>query len=230
MKRLNDETRKNRLILVADDEDRIRELLRLMLENRGYEVHEAEDGRQAFKAFKALSPDLVVLDVMMPGMDGIECCRLIREVSKCPILMLTARGEDYDQVGGLDSGADDYVIKPFTPMVLAARIEALLRRAGECANAGLIFGKLRIDPDARSAFLEGENMGLNRKEFDLLRYMAENHNISLSRDHLLEKVWGYDYLGSDSTIDTHVNRLRKKMGNCGEYIRTIRGYGYRFEV
>ncbi|MBN2558909.1 MAG: response regulator transcription factor [Clostridia bacterium] len=217
-------------MLVADDEDRIRELLRLMLENRGYEVHEAEDGRQAFKAFKALSPDLVVLDVMMPGMDGIECCRLIREVSKCPILMLTARGEDYDQVGGLDSGADDYVIKPFTPMVLAARIEALLRRAGECANAGLIFGKLRIDPDARSAFLEGENMGLNRKEFDLLRYMAENHNISLSRDHLLEKVWGYDYLGSDSTIDTHVNRLRKKMGNCGEYIRTIRGYGYRFEV
>jgi two-component system response regulator ResD len=150
--------------------------------------------------------------------------------SDCPVLMLTAKGEDYDQVEGLTGGADDYVVKPFSPDVLSARIEAVLRRSNENMNEKSTFGKLSIDVDSRMVYDGTEPVVLNRKEFDLLKALVDNDRISLSRDQLLEKVWGYDYLGSDSTVDTHINRLRTKLGEGSKYIRTVRGYGYKFEV
>lgn len=217
-------------ILIVDDEDRIRQMLRVMLENRDYRVFEASNGEEALKAFTAVAPDLVILDVMMPVMDGFTCLREIRKSSEIPVLMLTAKGEDYDQVEGLEGGADDYVVKPFTPMVLAVRIEALLRRSSKNIVSNTEFAELRIDDKARSVFVGTEPVELNKKEFDLLSELAQNNRISLSRDQLLEKVWGYDYLGSDSTVDTHINRLRGKLGKCGKYIKTVRGYGYKFEV
>jgi len=217
-------------ILVVDDESGIRALLRMLLENRGYEVFEAENGAEALKAQTALSPDMIILDVMMPVMDGFVCCKRLRQQASCPILMLTAKGEDYDQVEGLQCGADDYIIKPFTPMVLAARVEALFRRMGGSQDRRDVFGEMRIDTDARSVHVGGEPVTLSRKEFDLLRFLIENYNISLSRDQILETVWGYDYLGSDNTVDTHINRLRTKLGTGAAYIKTLRGYGYKFEV
>mgnify|MGYP001815601263 CR=1 FL=1 len=217
-------------ILVVDDEERIRKMLRSMLENRGYSIFEASNGIEALKAFAAIAPDMVILDVMMPEMDGFKCLKEIREQSDLPVLMLTAKGEEYDQLEGLQSGADDYVIKPFTPMVLVARIEVLFRRSVENQQKKAVFGDLRIDEKARMVYIENNPIELNRKEFDLLNALTVNNNISLSRDQILEKVWGYDYLGSDSTVDTHINRLRSKLKDCGKYIRTIRGYGYKFEV
>lgn len=217
-------------ILVVDDEPRIRDLLRLVLESRGFDVSEAEDGAAALKEFAAALPDLVVLDVMMPGMDGFECCRQLRSAFDCPIIMLTAKGEDYDVVQGFECGADDYIVKPFTPMVLAARVQALLRRSGKDVKPRDMFGGLVIDREAREVRAEGTAAPLSRREYDLLVYLADNYNISLSRDQILESVWGYDYLGSSNTVDTHIGRLRTKLGKCGAYIITLRGYGYRFEV
>ncbi len=222
------EAEKTKRILVVDDETRMRDLLRAVLESRGYSVTEAEDGLQALKTFVADPPDMVMLDVMMPVMDGFACCRKLREYSQCPILMLTAKGEDYDQVRGLDCGADDYIIKPFAPMVLAARVEALLRRSSVVQRN--VFGSMKIDTAAREVTVDGISVPLSRKEYELLVYLAENDNISLSRDQILEYVWGYDYLGSSNTVDTHINRLRTKLGKCGSYITTLRGFGYRFEV
>ena len=215
-------------ILVVDDETRLRDLLRIVLENRGYRVIEAENGKQALSVFDENAPDMVILDVMMPEMDGLACCSRLRAKSSCPILMLTAKGEDYDQVRGFDCGADDYIIKPFTPMVLVARVEALFRRSQSQQRTS--FGSIRIDQDAREVTVDGTPAMLSRKEYELLVYLAENENISLSRDQILEGVWGYDYLGSPNTVDTHINRLRTKLGVCGAYITTLRGYGYRFEV
>ena len=220
--------KQNKTILVVDDEPRLRDLLRIVLENRGYDVLEAQNGKEALSLFASDSPDMVILDVMMPVMDGIECCKLLRETSSCPIIMLTAKGEDYDQIIGLDRGADDYVIKPFTPMVLMARVEALFRRS--YAQTRTSHGSMDIDKDAREVTVDQAVIMLSRKEYDLLIYLAENDNISLSRDQILEAVWGYDYLGSSGTVDTHINRLRSKLGKCGAYITTLRGYGYRFEV
>ncbi len=215
-------------ILVVDDETRLRDLLRIVLENRGYRVIEAENGKQALSVFDENAPDMVILDVMMPEMDGLACCSRLRAKSSCPVLMLTAKGEDYDQVKGFDCGADDYIIKPFTPMVLVARVEALFRRSQNQKRTS--FGSIRIDQDAREVTVDGTPALLSRKEYELLVYLAENENISLSRDQILEGVWGYDYLGSPNTVDTHINRLRTKLGSCGAYITTLRGYGYRFEV
>lgn len=217
-------------ILVADDEPRIRDLLRIVLESHGFEISEADSSGAALNSFASYPSDLVILDVMMPGMDGFECCRRLRAVSGCPILMLTAKGEDYDQVEGLESGADDYIVKPFTPMVLVARVQALLRRtARELKQLGT-FGGIVIDVEAREVTADGASIVLSRKEYDLLSYLTDNYNISLSREQILESVWGYDYLGSASTVDTHINRLRAKLGRCGAYIVTLRGYGYRFEA
>jgi len=217
-------------ILVVDDESRIRELLKIVLESRGFIVAEAGNGDEALKLFTASLPDMVILDVMMPGMNGFECCAQMRAQSDCPILMLTAKGEDYDQVQGFECGADDYIIKPFTPMVLAARMQALLRRSGLEPKQQEVFGNLSINEAAREVKIDGVSIPLSRKEYDLLVYLADNYNISLSRDQILESVWGYDYLGSSNTVDTHINRLRNKLGKCGAYINTLRGYGYRFEV
>jgi DNA-binding response OmpR family regulator len=221
---------KNNRILVVDDEESIRKLLRVVLENRGFKVEEAENGEAAMKLFSVSTFDLTILDVMMPGIDGFECCKRLREDYDCPILMLTAKGEDYDQVHGLEYGADDYIIKPFTPTVLVARVQALLRRSTKSGVGRSVFGNLMIDPDAREVTVSGDRIYLSRKEFDLLAYLMENDNILLSRDQILETVWGYDYLGSSSTVDTHVNRLRNKLGTCGAYIKTLRGSGYKFEV
>ena len=216
-------------ILVVDDETRIRDLLRIVLESRGYCVVEAADGMEAVEIVRESEPDLIILDVMMPRLNGFESLKQIRRFSDCPVLMLTAKGEDYDQLEGFDSGADDYVIKPFTPMVLEARVKALLRRSGKDDNRQS-YGDLRIDEDARQVWAADEEVVCNRKEFDLLSYLSKNVNISLSRDQILENVWGYDYLGTSSTVDEHINRLRSKLKDCGSYIKTVRGYGYRFEV
>jgi len=222
------EEQKKQTILVVDDETRLRDLLRIVLENRGYCVIEAKNGKEALSVFEEASPDMVILDVMMPVMDGLAACERIRTISACPILMLTAKGEDYDQVDGFESGADDYIIKPFTPMVLVARVEALFRR---CRNQRrTIFGHMKIDIAAREVYIDDVSVVLSRKEFDLLVYLADNESISLSRDQILESVWGYDYLGTSNTVDTHINRLRTKLGVCSAYINTLRGYGYRFEV
>ena len=220
----------NKTILIVDDEERMREMLKAILGNRGFSTFGASNGDEALRAFKAIQPDMVILDVMMPVMDGFEVLSKIRESSSSPIIMLTAKGEDYDQVEGLEKGADDYIIKPFTPMVLISRIEAVFRRTAGRTSSNDTFGDIRIDKNARSVFLGTKQLQLNRKEFDLLFTLTANHDISLSRDQLLEKVWGYDYLGSDSTVDTHINRLRSKLGKAAAYIKTIRGYGYKFEV
>lgn len=222
-------------ILIVDDEPRLRDMIRMILENRDYNVIEASNGLEAVTLAKIKSPDLILLDIMMPQMDGFAACRQIREFSSVPIIMLTAKGEDYDQVNGLESGADDYIIKPFTPMVLVARIEANIRRFTNelqvvSEERKIIFKEMIIDIESREVMISGERIDINRREFELLVYMAKNHGISLSLDQLLEKVWGYDYLGSDNTVYTHINRLRKKLGIYEKYIKTIRGYGYKFEV
>ncbi len=216
-------------ILVVDDETRIRDLLRIVLESRGYSVIEASDGLEAVQSAKDLEPDLIILDVLMPNLNGFDSLKQIRRFSDCPVIMLTAKGEDYDQLEGFDSGADDYVIKPFTPMVLEARVMALLKRSFK-NDVRTNYGDLRIDEMARQVWVSETEVTLNRKEFDLLSYFAKNENISLNRDQILEKVWGYDYLGTPSTVDAHINRLRGKLNERGRYITTLRGYGYRFEV
>ncbi len=221
---------KAKKILIVDDETSIRDLLRVVLESRGFTVVEAGNGVTALQIFDKETPDMVILDVMMPQMDGFECCRRLRAISDCPVLMLTAKGEDYDQLNGFDTGADDYVIKPFTPMVLVARMEALFRRSEKESHARTTFGSMKIDVNGREVIVDEERLNLSRKEYDLLKYLADNYNISLSRDQILESVWGYDYLGSSNTVDTHINRLRNKLGQCGSYITTLRGYGYKFEV
>lgn len=225
-----DEMQSEQTILVVDDESRIRDLLRMVLESRGYEVIEARDGVEALEQVAATPPHLVVLDVMMPRMDGFTCCKEMRKMTDSPIMMLTAKGEVYDQVQGLEAGADDYVIKPFTPMVLAARVEALLRRTATTNEALRQYGEIKIDTDARTVVISQQDVELNRKEYELLLYFTNNQHTSLSRAQILEAVWGYDYLGTESTVDTHINRLRKKLGQCSNYIKTVRGYGYRFEA
>lgn len=226
-------TEANKTILVVDDEAKLLEMIKMVLENRGYKVLEATNGQEGVTMARVMEPDLILMDVMMPLMDGFTACGRIREFSKCPIIMLTAKGEDYDQVNGLSKGADDYVVKPFTPMVLAARIEAVLRRSDQTGGGDddkISYGDMVVDIKARDVIIQNQKITFNKKEFDLLVYMARNYAISLSRDQILEKVWGYDYLGSESTVDTHINRIRNKLGNCEKYLITVRGYGYKFEV
>jgi DNA-binding response OmpR family regulator len=217
-------------ILVVDDEPKLRAMLRMILENRGFQVAEAADGTEGVREAARLNPDLIILDVMMPVMNGLDACAEIRKFSTCPILMLTAKGEDYDQVFGLESGADDYIVKPFNTAVLVARIQAALRRVEGAETPILVLGDLKVDTDGREVRVQGERVNFSRKEYDLLLYLCRNKEISLSRSQILENVWGYDYIGSESTVDTHVNRLRKKLGVCGSYLKTMRGFGYRFEV
>lgn len=221
-------------VLIVDDEPRLLEMIRMVLENRDYQVLEASNGEQAILMTRTMEPDLILMDVMMPVMDGFTAVTKIREFTNTPIIMLTAKGEDYDQVNGLERGADDYVVKPFTPMVLVARIESVLRRfkGGNQSDKeeSMAYGKVIIDIKGRTVLVSGEHSDLSKKEFDLLVYLAQNYDISLSRDQILERVWGYDYLGSESTVDSHVNRLRNKLKECGKYLKTIRGYGYKFEV
>lgn len=217
-------------VLVVDDEENIRELATLYLEKEGYWVQTASDGAEALEAVRAHEPDLIVLDVMMPELDGLEVCRTIRKGSDVPILMLTARAEDVDKIVGLELGADDYLGKPFNPRELTARVKAILRRAeggGGPARVRVSVGTLSIDWQRREAAIAGETLTLRTKEFDLLRALAEHEGVVLTREQLLERVWGYDYLGETRTVDVHVTQVRRKLGERGVAIQTVRGVGYK---
>lgn len=220
-------------ILIADDESRMRKLVADFLKRAGYNTLEAENGREALDLFLSIPEiDLIILDVMMPELDGWAVCRQIRKESRVPIIMLTARSEESDELFGFDLGADEYVTKPFSPKVLVARIQALFRRLeNEKGNpVRRFFEGLEIDEGAHYARLNNCNLELSPKEFELLLYMVENNGRALSRDQILNKVWGYDFFGDTRTVDTHIKKLRLKLGEKGELIQTVRGLGYRFEA
>lgn len=220
-------------VLVVDDESRMRKLVRDFLVRQGYEVLEAGDGEEALELFyrdKGIA--LILLDVMMPKRNGWEVCREIREQSKVPIIMLTARGDESDELLGFELGVDEYIAKPFSPRILVARVEAILRRSGKSGEGAELksAGGIVIDRTAHRVTIDGEVVELSYKEFELLEYFMENEGIALSRERILNSVWDYDYFGDARTIDTHVKKLRSKLGAKGEYIRTIWGVGYKFEV
>lgn len=222
-------------ILIADDEARIRRLVSDFLKRDGHTILEAADGKAALELIETRRPtlDLAILDVMMPGMDGFEVLREIREQESgekhLPVMLLTARAEDADQVRGLEGGADDYVTKPFSPIVLAARVRTLLKREGRAASPLEIIGLLSVNELRREVLVEDQPVDLTPKEYELLIYFKNNRSIALSRESILNAVWGYDYFGDLRTVDTHVKKLRAKLGCCGSMIETVRGYGYRFE-
>lgn len=218
-------------ILVADDEKRMRKLVCDFLKREGYTTVEAADGREALKIIEEdPSICLVILDVMMPEYDGWAVCREIRRNSMLPIIMLTARGEETDELFGFELGADEYVSKPFSPQVLMARVNAILRRTNAGSRSLQSWPGLEIDTEARHVRVDGELITLSPKEFELLAYMADNAGRALSRDQILNAVWDYNFFGDPRTVDTHIKKLRLKMGKRGEYIQTVRGVGYRFEA
>ena len=218
-------------ILVVDDESRMRKLVRDFLEKADYQVIEAENGERAVDLFfEEKDIALILLDVMMPKMDGWQVCREIRQFSKVPIIMLTARSDERDELMGFNLGVDEYISKPFSPKILVARVNAVLRRAGKAdASEVLEVGGIKVDKTAHQVTIDGEPIELSFKEFELLQYFVENVGIALSREKILNAVWNYDYYGDARTIDTHVKKLRSKMGEKGEYIRTIWGMGYKFD-
>lgn len=219
-------------VLLVDDESRMRKLVRDFLEREGYIVLEAGDGEEAMEIFyRDKDIELLILDVMMPRMDGWQVCREVRQSSKVPIIMLTARADERDELQGFELGVDEYISKPFSPRIFVARVEAVLRRfralePGEVVDAGGI----AIDKAAHRVTVSGKDIELSYKEFELLVYFAENQGIALSREKILNNVWNYDYFGDARTIDTHVKKLRSKLGEKGNYIKTIWGMGYKFEV
>ena len=219
-------------ILVVDDESRMRKLVKDFLARQGYTVLEAADGMEAMDYFYADKDiALIILDVMMPKMDGWQVCREIRMHSQVPIIMLTARSEERDELQGFDLGVDEYISKPFSPKILVARVEAILRRTQGSGNADEISaGGIVVDKAAHTVMSDGSPVDLSFKEFELLTYFMENQGIALSREKILNNVWNYDYFGDARTIDTHVKKLRSKLGDKGEYIKTIWGMGYKFEV
>ena len=219
-------------ILVVDDESRMRKLVKDFLTRAGYQVLEAGDGMEAMDLFyEDKDIALIILDVMMPKMDGFEVCREIRQTSQVPIIMLTAKGDERDELQGFQLGVDEYITKPFSPKILVARVEAVLRRTNKEEETELLeYGGIVVDKTAHSVTIDGKPVDLSFKEFELLTYFLENQGIALSREKILNNVWNYDYFGDARTIDTHVKKLRSKMGEKGEYIHTIWGMGYKFEV
>ncbi|RZS92741.1 response regulator transcription factor [Cuneatibacter caecimuris] len=218
-------------VLVVDDESRMRKLVRDFLARSGFQVLEAENGEEAVDLFfQEKNIDLLILDVMMPRMDGWEVVKTIRQYSKVPIIMLTARGEERDELLGFELGVDEYISKPFSPKILVARVEALLRRANPAKTESVTVGGIELDKAAHIVRIEGKDINLSFKEFELLTYFVENQGIALSRERILNNVWNYDYFGDARTIDTHVKKLRSKLGEKGDYIKTIWGMGYKFEV
>ena len=219
-------------VLVVDDESRMRKLVKDFLVKKDFEVLEASDGEQAIEVFFAdKNIDLVILDVMMPKMDGWEVCKEIRQYSKVPIIMLTAKSDERDELLGFELGVDEYISKPFSPKILVARVEAILRRSGNAVgNEKLSAGGIELDVQAHEVRLDGELIELSYKEFELRHYFIINQGVALSREKILNNVWNYDYFGDARTIDTHVKKLRSKLGSKGEYIKTIWGMGYKFEV
>jgi DNA-binding response OmpR family regulator len=219
-------------VLIVDDEDLIRKLVSDFLKREGYMILEADNGKTALEIMSD-NPDinLVILDIMLPGYDGFTVCKEIRKNSKVPVIMLTAKSEEVDELFGFEIGADEYVTKPFSPNILVARVNALLRRTGDEKTAAVMsFGRLVIDESAHTVTIDGNVVDLSPKEYELLLYLVENAGKALSREQILDKVWGYDYFGGLRTVDTHINRLRIKLGYEGEYVQTVRGFGYKFEV
>lgn len=218
-------------ILVVDDEQRMRKLVKDFLNKQGFVVLEAEDGEQAVDVFFANKDiALIILDVMMPKMDGWEVCREIRQYSQVPIIMLTAKSDEKDELLGFDLGVDEYISKPFSPKILVARVEAILRRTNALEDDVMEAGGISLNRAAHEARINGELVELSYKEFELLTYFMDNQGVALSRERILNNVWNYDYFGDARTIDTHVKKLRSKLGDKGEYIKTIWGMGYKFEV
>ena len=208
----------------------MRQLVVDFLHPEGYELIEAADGKEALELYQKEHPDLVLLDVMMPGYDGWTVCREIRRESAVPIMMLTAKGEEIDQLFAYDLGVDEYITKPFSPKILVAKIKALLRRVQKEQEVQKIEDGVSIDQDARQVVLDGKNIDLSPTEYKLLTYLVSNAGKALSRRQILNKVWNYDYYGDLRTVDTHINRLRIKLGDKGKYIQTVRGYGYRYDA
>ncbi len=219
-------------ILIADDEQKIREVLREYAEFEGNEVVEAVDGMQAVEMAKNQDFDIIILDVMMPKLDGFSACKEIRKTKDTPVLMLSARSEEYDKLFGFEIGADDYVVKPFSPKEVLARINAIIKRNSSRSRETEVerFEGLEINYSARTVTIDGEKANLTPKEYDLLFYLVRNKNIAMTRNQLLEGVWGYDFFGDDRTIDTHIKMLRNNLGVYRKYIVTLRGMGYKFEV
>lgn len=219
-------------LLIVDDEPKIREVIREYAEFNGYEVEEAGDGMTAVGLCKLNQYDLVILDIMMPKLDGFSACKEIKRIQDVPIIMLSARGEEYDKLFGFELGIDDYIVKPFSPKELMARIKVVIQRrhAGGPSKADVVrFKGLEINKAARTVSVDGTRVDLTPKEYELLFYLIENKNIALSRDKLLSDIWGYDFFGDDRTIDTHIKNLRNNLGPYRDYIVTLRGVGYKFE-
>ena len=220
-------------ILVADDEQKIREVIKEYAEYEGHTVYEAVDGMQAVDMAKEQDFDIIIMDVMMPRLDGFSACKEIRKFKNTPILMLSARTEEYDKLFGFEMGVDDYVVKPFSPKEVLARINAIIKRnksGKEPVGETVKFEGLEINFTARDVFIDGEKANLTPKEYDLLFYLVKNKNIALTRNKLLEEVWGYDFFGDDRTIDTHIKMLRNNLGPYRKFIVTLRGMGYKFQV
>ncbi len=225
-------------ILVVDDEMRIRSLIRKYAEFEGHKVTEVSDGIEAVQLCRTTEFDIIIMDIMMPELDGFSACREIRKISSTPIIMLSARGEEYDKINGFSLGVDDYVVKPFSPKELMLRIDAVMKRVKNSASDGskqknviieIDNGGLRADFTARIVYIDGNRVEMSPKEYDLFFYMLENRNIALSREKLLREVWGYDFYGDARTLDTHIKLLRKSLGKYADCIVTLRGVGYRFE-
>ena len=222
----------NDTILIVDDEQRMRKLIKDFLTTKGYNILEAEDGEKALEIFEKQKSkiNLIILDVMMPKLDGWSVLRQIRQNSKVPIIMLTARGEEQDELFGFELGVDEYISKPFSPKILVARVEAILKRTSQVSSEVKEYAGIEIDKDGRTVKVDGKAIELSLREYELLVYLIENENIALSRDKILNNVWNYDYYGDSRTIDSHIKKIRHKLGKKGKYIKTMRGVGYKFEV
>lgn len=220
-------------LLIVDDEANIRLVVKEYAEFEGYEVAEAEDGMQAVELVKTQDFDVIIMDIMMPRLDGFSACKEIKKYKNIPVIMLSARGEEYDKLFGFELGIDDYVVKPFSPKELMARVKAVIKRSEHAAPANpdrLKFEGLEIDMAGREVYVNGKRVSMTPKEYDLLFYLVKNSNIALTRDKLLEEVWGYDFFGDDRTVDTHIKMLRNSLGEYRKFIVTLRGMGYKFEV
>ena len=219
-------------VLVVDDEARMRKLIKDFLMQKGYSILEAGDGEEALKIFAENQNKikLILLDVMMPKLDGWSVLRQIRQDSKVPIIMLTARGEEQDELFGFELGVDEYISKPFSPQILVARLEAILKRTSPELKEQKDYGGIVIDPEGRTVTVDGKQLEMSLREYELLKYLVDNEGIALSRDKILNNVWNYDYYGDSRTIDSHIKKIRHKLGKRGKYIETIRGIGYKFEV
>ena len=222
----------NDCILIVDDEARMRKLIKDFLAAKGYSILEAEDGEKGLEVYEENKNkiSLILLDVMMPKLDGWSVLRQIRQESKVPIIMLTARGEEQDELFGFELGVDEYISKPFSPKILVARVEAILKRTNQDEKEVKDYGGIEIDKEGRTVKVDGKPIELSLREYELLTYLVDNENIALSRDKILNNVWNYDYYGDSRTIDSHVKKIRHKLGKKGKYIQTMRGVGYKFEV